>query len=242
MRLPIPPPRHTDPLLIDTELICQGRTPVLHGLCLSKSCAFDIDAGMQKGNEDLQLILASQSPRRRHLLEQAGLSFSVIPSRFDEKSVGETSPVAYVRTAGEGKARDVSIRYPLSWVIGADTIVLINGDVLGKPGSEQDARSMLQRLSGKTHKVLTGYAIFCRANNITHSAVVSTQVFFKHLTDAEIEWYIHTQEPYDKAGAYAIQGLGTFLVKGINGSYTNVVGLPVCEVIEFLRQRGGFQT
>jgi len=97
---------------------------------------------------------------------------------------------------------------------------------------------MLRQLSGQTHQVLTGYAICCKAKNRKFSETVKTQVLFKSLTDKEIEWYIHTKEPFDKAGAYAIQGLGTFLVKSINGSYTNVVGLPVCEVIEFFIKEG----
>jgi septum formation protein len=110
--------------------------------------------------------------------------------------------------------------------------------MLGKPSSQDDARKMLQNLSGRTHQVYTGYAIQCIAENHLFSDAVKTDVKFKQLTDQEIEWYIHTKEPFDKAGAYAIQGLGTFLVREINGSYTNVVGLPVCEVIEHLLQQG----
>ena len=122
--------------------------------------------------------------------------------------------------------------------MGADTIVLIDGTILGKPRSRQEARSMLRRLSGQTHQVLTGYAICCHGSNRMFSDTVTTEVTFKELTEAEIEWYIHTREHFDKAGAYAIQGLGTFLVRRINGSYTNVVGLPVCEVIEFFIREG----
>ena len=136
------------------------------------------------------------------------------------------------------KANEVSEKYPENWVVGADTIVLIDGTMLGKPGSKAEARRMLKHLSGQTHLVLTGYAICCKAKNRNFSETVITEVLFKNLTDEEIEWYIHTTEPFDKAGAYAIQGLGTFLVKSINGSYTNVVGLPVCEVIEFLIKEG----
>ncbi|MBU0986830.1 MAG: septum formation inhibitor Maf [Proteobacteria bacterium] len=184
------------------------------------------------------MILASKSPRRRYLLKQAGLSFVVIPSNIDEKSIEITSPETYVRILSEAKANDVAQKYPEKWVIGADTIVLKDGAILGKPGSQPEARTMLKRLSGQVHQVLTGYAICCKARQRCFSETIKTDVLFKNLTDEEIEWYIHTQEPFDKAGAYAIQGLGTFLVKSIQGSYTNVVGLPVCEVIEFLIQEG----
>jgi len=184
------------------------------------------------------LILASQSPRRKYLLEQAGLTFSIIPSDFDESSVTISDPDSYVRTLAEAKAVDISQKHPDSWVLGADTIVLIDNKILGKPGSENEARDMLKRLRGKIHQVLTGYCICCKNKDTLFSETVKTDVHFKSLSDAEIEWYIQTGEPLDKAGAYAIQGIGTFLVKRINGSYTNVVGLPVCEVIEFLINKG----
>jgi len=181
-----------------------------------------------------KVILASQSPRRRYLLEQAGIEFSVIPSRFDESSLELSSPDVYVRQLAESKARDISEQYPDSWVIGADTIVFIDGTILGKPGSESEARTMLKSLSGKTHQVLTGYCICCHRIGRLFSDATKTDVRFKKLTEREINWYIKSGEPFGKAGAYAIQGIGTFLVRRINGSYTNVVGLPVCEVAEFL--------
>jgi septum formation protein len=184
------------------------------------------------------LILASKSPRRKHLLEQAGLKFSVIPSDFDETSVAMSDPASYVRALAEFKALDISHKHPDSWVIGADTLVLIDNQALGKPGCDDDAREMLKRLSGKSHQVLTGYCICCRAKKQLFSETVKTDVHFKELRLEEIDWYIGTGEPSDKAGAYAIQGLGSFLVRSIKGSYTNVVGLPVCEVIEFLIKEG----
>ncbi|HUV50226.1 MAG TPA: Maf family protein [Anaerolineae bacterium] len=198
---------------------------------------------MKKSCDNPTLILASKSPRRRYLLEQAGLCFSVIPSDFDEKSVSLSPPETYVpetyvRVLAEKKAHDVSKRYPETWVIGADTIVLIGDTILGKPGSKAEAKSMLKCLGNQVHQVLTGYCICCEAKNKSFSETIRTEVLFKDLADEEIEWYINTKEPFDKAGAYAIQGLGTFLVKSINGSYTNVVGLPVCEVIEFLIKEG----
>jgi len=192
----------------------------------------------EKKNEKPFLILASKSARRRYLLKQAGLSFSVIPSDFDENSVPVTNPDHYVKVLAESKTMDISDKYPESWIIGADTVVVIGGQILGKPVSRSDARKMLKSLSGQTHIVLTGYCICCKAKNRFFSETIKTQVLFKNLTDEEVEWYIHTKEPFDKAGAYAIQGLGTFLVKSINGSYTNVVGLPVCEVLEILIKEG----
>jgi septum formation protein len=184
------------------------------------------------------IILASQSPRRKYLLEQAGITFRVIPSRFDERSIPPTIPENLVRTLAEAKARSVAEQYPHQWVLGADTVVVIDNTILGKPDSQDDARSMLQQLSGRIHEVQTGYAILCHSRGRCFSETIKTEVQFKKLTEPEIEWYIRTKEPFDKAGAYAIQGLGTFLVKRINGSYTNVVGLPVCEVIEFFITEG----
>jgi septum formation protein len=184
------------------------------------------------------LILASQSPRRRYLLEQAGLTFAVIPSTFDEGSILLTNPADYVKTLAESKADAVARQYPGSWVIGADTIVTIDNAVLGKPGDPREARQMLERLSGQSHVVYTGYAVVCRNRRIAINNAIKTEVQFKDLTEDEIDWYIQTGEPFDKAGAYAIQGMGTFLVRRINGSYTSVVGLPVCEVIETLIKIG----
>jgi septum formation protein len=193
---------------------------------------------MNQPHDCLSLILASKSPRRKHLLEQAGLKFSVIPSEVDETSVAMSDPASYVRALAEFKALDISQKHPDSWIIGADTIVLIGNQILGKPGSNDEAREMLQRLSGKSHEVLTGYCICCREKKQLFSETVNTAVHFKNLRREEIQWYIETGEPLDKAGAYAIQGIGSFLVKSIDGSYTNVVGLPVCEVMEVLIQQG----
>jgi septum formation protein len=188
--------------------------------------------------EKPRLILASQSPRRKQLLEQAGLSFTIIPSAVDEDLVDLTAPDKLVKTLAEAKARDVAGGYPESWVLGADTIVLIDGEILGKPASTETARQMIQQLNGQTHEVFTGYAICCDTQKTCISGVEKTEVTFKNLSRQEIEWYIKTEEPFDKAGAYAIQGLGSFLVKRICGSYTNVVGLPVCEVLEQLYKAG----
>jgi len=193
---------------------------------------------MKSNMSEPKLILASKSPRRRYLLRQAGLEFTVLPSQFDESSVPMQNPASYVKTLAYAKAMEIARKYPESWVIGADTVVVIDDAILGKPRCAEDARKMLERLSGKAHQVHTGYAVCCLAEDCRFCETITTAVYFKTLTPDEIEWYIQTGEPFDKAGAYAIQGIGTFLVKRIEGSYTNVVGLPVCELIEFLIKEG----
>ena len=193
---------------------------------------------INSGIDTADLILASQSPRRKYLLEQAGLTFRVMPSRIDESKRPLSAPGDYVQSLAISKAEAVARLNPDSWVLGADTIVAVDARMLGKPKSAQEARIMLRRLSGKTHQVFTGFCL-CRWRIARQIAdTVRTEVTFKSLTDQEIDWYINTGEPFDKAGAYAIQGLGTFLVRRINGSYTNVVGLPVCEVVEILIREG----
>ena len=189
-------------------------------------------------DKNKKLILASKSSRRRYLLSQAGLRFSIIPSKVDESSIAVSSPVLYAKELATAKAADVAKTHSDCWVIGADTIVLIDGLILGKPDSKQHAVEMLGRLSGQTHQVVTGYCICNNSLGKLISDSVKTDVTFKTLSASEIEWYTRTSEPFDKAGAYAIQGLGTFLVKSIHGSYSNVVGLPVCEVIEHLIREG----
>jgi septum formation protein len=186
------------------------------------------------GGVNGSLILASKSPRRKLLLEQAGLDFSVVVSRFEESSLAWSEPVRYTRDLARAKAEEVAGRFPDSWVIGADTIVVADGDLLEKPVSVDDARRMLTRLSGAVHEVYTGFAVIHQGKAHVHVDAVRSEVEFKALSADEIEWYVHTDEPYDKAGAYAIQGLGSFLVKSVKGSYTNVVGLPVCEVMDHL--------
>ena len=193
---------------------------------------------MVNAYDDSIIILASKSPRRRYLLQQAGLSFRVIPSSIDEASVEVSSPATYVKVLSEAKAHDVAVKYPDKWVIGADTIVLQEGTILGKPRSQTEARAMIKRLSGQTHQVLTGYAICCKAKSRSFSETIKTDVLFKNLTDEEIEWYIHTKEPFDKAGAYAIQGLGAVIVERIEGDYSTVIGLPLSALTEALKEFG----
>ena len=149
-----------------------------------------------------------------------------------------STPESYVQSLAEAKSGNISNQYPDNWIIGADTIVFIDNTILGKPVSRDEAYAMLNGLSAKTHQVHTGYCICHKATNHFFSECVTTDVSFKKLSGKEIDWYINSGEPFDKAGAYAIQGIGAFLVKRINGSYTNVVGLPVCEVLDYLIKEG----
>lgn len=187
------------------------------------------------------LILASASPRRKRLLMQMGLPFRVAPSDLDEKEMGG-EPLQISRVLAEKKATRV---YPLagsSWILGADTIVVIKNRILGKPQDDAEAREMLRLLSGVEHSVVTGFCILNPLGEITHSEAVITAVRFKGLKKEEIEAYISTGEPFGKAGAYAIQGVGSFMVESISGSYTNVVGLPICAVIKALISTGALKT
>ncbi len=197
---------------------------------------------MTRWIQNTPIILASRSPRRNELLKQAGLDFSVIPSPVEENFRPNPDPSAHVLSLAQEKALWVSSRHPESWVIGADTIVFLNGAILEKPESRAAAESMLRSLSGTTHIVFTGYALVRESTGRAFCDTVQTEVTFKLLTEAEIAWYASTPEPYDKAGAYAIQGLGTFLVERIHGSYTCVVGLPVCEIMDFFIREKVIQT
>lgn len=187
-----------------------------------------------------KIILASASPRRSELLRQVGFDFEVIPSRADEQEIAGESPQEHVVRLSLDKAREVSTRDDIDgrWIIGSDTIVLCDNNILGKPKDAEDASQMLRSLSGRTHQVLSGYAILDRCTGESRAAAVTTRVSFRSLTDAEISGYIASGEPTDKAGAYAIQGLGAFMVSRIEGSYSNVVGLPLCEVVQALEFLG----
>jgi septum formation protein len=181
-----------------------------------------------------QLILASSSPRRFELLNQLGIDFLVVPSLVEEDFVEMVSPEDYVIRLAEAKAIDVGNRYPNHWVIGADTIVYIDGLILGKPKGDRDAMDMLSRLSGREHQVLSGIFVSNLNKRKSEAMTVRTGVKIKTLTPSEMEWYIRTGEPFDKAGGYAIQGIGSFMIEWINGSFTNVIGLPLCELIQML--------
>jgi septum formation protein len=184
----------------------------------------------------LPLILASASPRRKELLQLAGIPLQVIPSQANERFLQGESPEEHVRRVAKAKAMDVGRQHPGRWVLGADTVVAIDGRVLGKPGDYREAEEMLRNLSQREHRVLTGFCVLRYPSLERREGTVISRVKFKDLSAAEIHWYISTGEPFDKAGAYAIQGRAAFMVKEVHGSYTNVVGLPLCEVVEALRE------
>lgn len=184
------------------------------------------------------IVLASASPRRSELLESAGIAFSVAPADIDEESLPQEDPVDYVLRLAEEKAKATAASVPGRFFIGADTIVLCDGEIMGKPKDHDDAQRMLKKLSGVRHEVVTGYAVYDKERHGATRDAVRTRVLFKSLRDEEIESYIATGCPFDKAGAYAIQGGAAYMVRSIEGSYTNVVGLPLCEVVEALRVMG----
>ena len=179
-----------------------------------------------------KIILASRSPRRAELLTAAGIAFEVLAADVDETPRAHESPTAYVERLAIDKARAVLALRPDARVLGADTTVTIDGAILGKPENAADARRMLLMLSGRQHDVHTGVAVVSRAG--LRSAVDSTRVWFTPMTDEDISWYVATGEPIDRAGAYAIQGRAARFIPRIDGSYSNVVGLPVALVSSIL--------
>lgn len=172
----------------------------------------------------MRLVLASSSPRRRALLEAAGLRFDVVPVDVDERLLPGETPDVYVGRLARAKAGAVSAQ-PDTVVLAADTVVLVDDEVLGKPIDDADARRMLQQLAGRTHVVLSGVVL--SANGKSTLDLARTEVRFIPLTPQEIDWYVATGEPGGKAGAYAIQGRASLFVERLEGSYTNVVGLPI---------------
>jgi septum formation protein len=185
-----------------------------------------------------RFILASKSPRRSEMLMKLGFDFDAIPSGVEESPLPGESPREHVIRLAEAKALDIGKQYRDRWVIAADTIVLINGSILGKPKDEEEALQMLSRLCGREHSVLTGFSAHHFGKEKGGSQAVETAVRVKPLLPAEMKWYVSTGEPFDKAGAYAIQGIGSFMIESIRGSYTNVVGLPLCELVEMLNRLG----
>jgi septum formation protein len=184
------------------------------------------------------IILASASPRRAELLESAGIRFVVVPGHIDETPFPGELPVDHVLRLAREKAGEVARREEGRFYVAADTIVLCDGEIMGKPRDNGDARRMLAKLSGRGHQVITGFSVLDGATNRTITRAISTDVFFKPLTAGEIDAYVATGCPLDKAGAYAIQGGAAYMVERIDGSYTNVVGLPLCEVVAALRELG----
>lgn len=185
----------------------------------------------------MKIILASGSPRRRELLSMLGAEFEVLPAKGEEKTEAGLSPAETVVSLARAKAAEVAASAPDdAIVIAADTVVSIDGDILGKPASEEEARLMLHRLSGRTHCVYTGLCV--SRGGETRCLAEETAVTFRVLDDGEINAYVASGDPLDKAGAYGIQGKAATFVEGINGDYYNVMGLPLCRLCEMLKQTG----
>ena len=183
-----------------------------------------------------RLVLASASPRRAEMLKLLGVDFDRLPGDIDETFLEGETPREHVLRLSEGKAALAARGRPDAWILGADTIVVVAGEILGKPGSPAEAAAMLEQLSGRKHEVLTGFAIIRQDLGIRVREVVRSIVLFREISGDEMAWYTGTSEPYDKAGAYAVQGMGACFVREIRGSFSNVVGLPLCEVFEALKR------
>lgn len=183
-----------------------------------------------------RLILASASPRRRRFLEGLGLDFQIKAADVDESPAPGELPEEFVLRIAAAKEEAIGVMAPDAWVLGADTVVVLDNGILGKPRDEDDARAMLLRLSGRQHEVWTGFSLSRKSSGDSVRRAVRTEVRFVSLTGDLCRAYVKTGEPLDKAGSYGIQGMGGFLVESITGSYSNVVGLPLSEVVmEMLR-------
>lgn len=180
--------------------------------------------------ENKLFILGSTSPRRKELLERVGLKFKVVPPDIDEKTKENEPPWDFVKRIAIEKLKSIQSRVDEDLpILTADTVVFINGRILGKPSSIEEAKETLKTLSGNWHRVYTGYALKCGKKFYRRS--VKSKVKIMKLSEEVIDWYISTGEPLDKAGAYGIQGIGSFMIESIRGSYSNVVGLPLSHVI-----------
>ena len=184
----------------------------------------------------MRIILASESPRRRELLALMGLTFTVEPSSIAEEPPRHDTVAENVTALALQKARAVAQHHPDACVIGADTVVDLDNMVLGKPHTAENARAYLTRLQGRTHSVFTGLAVI--TPNGERTACEETRVTFAPMTDAEIDWYVSTGEPLDKAGAYGIQGPACVFVRKIEGNYFNVIGMPVPLLYRLLLEEG----
>jgi septum formation protein len=185
------------------------------------------------------IILASSSPRRKELLEKLGIKFKVLPSSIAEIPFEDESPEDFaLRLSSEKAAAAAGGLDEGCIVIGADTIVVVDGEILGKPRDEQEAKVMLRKISGREHIVITAFSIIKPKAQILHKELVKTAVQIKTLTAEEIENYVKTGEPMDKSGAYGAQGIGAFMIRELHGSYTNVVGLPLSQLVDALSELG----
>lgn len=186
----------------------------------------------------MRFILASNSPRRKELLENVHLDITVEPADVDESGIEAPVPSVLVMELASLKAANVAARHKKEdvLVIGGDTVVAVDNRILGKPKNEEEAKEFLKRLSGRSHEVYTGIAVARPRDGKVDAVFEKTTVRFRALSEADIEAYVLSREPMDKAGAYGIQGLGSLLIEGIDGDYFNVVGLPVCRLGQLLRE------
>ncbi|HET6513671.1 MAG TPA: nucleoside triphosphate pyrophosphatase [Thermodesulfovibrionales bacterium] len=184
------------------------------------------------------IILASASPRRRELLALTGLKFKVDPGDYEEAMDSHRAPHDLARFLSLEKARAVAPRHRDAIIIAADTFIVFNGELLGKPRTGGEARRMLRMLSGKSHSVITGFTVLDTGRGRRLSRSVQTRVWFRRLAPGEIDAYVRSGEPLDKAGGYAIQGLGSLIVRKIEGDFFNVIGLPLSALVESLKRFG----
>jgi septum formation protein len=184
-----------------------------------------------------ELILASSSPRRQELLREIGIPFQVHAANINEDQITDEAPSAYALRLAREKAEAVAVQYPQSYVLGADTIVVVDGEVLGKPKSHADAVRMLRLLSGRSHEVTTAVSVVA-PGTLAETRASTTKVYFRELAEDEIQRYVAGGEPMDKAGAYAIQGGASLWTDRIEGEFSNVVGLPLSLVTDMLRTTG----
>ena len=184
------------------------------------------------------IILASASPRRKEILEITGLKFKVDASDYEENLNLKLNPHKLARFLSGEKAKIVSRKYKNALIIAADTFIVFKSKILGKPHTEKEAKKMLNSLNNRSHSVITGFTIIDTGNNKKISKSVETKVWFKKLSHKELDSYVKTKEPLDKAGAYAIQGIGALLIRKIEGDYFNVIGLPLSDLVENLKKFG----
>lgn len=186
----------------------------------------------------MKLILASSSPRRRELLASIGLDFEVIPSNVPEERQRGEAPEEYVARLSREKAEAIAAQHGDRWIIAADTTVLLGDQLLEKPVDRADAARMLGTISGQTHTVYSGVTLLNMERQYRDTRVAETEVRILRLSPEDIDWYVASGEPLDKAGAYAAQGIGAIFIDSIHGSYTNVVGLPLALLFQMLRKAG----
>ena len=186
----------------------------------------------------MKFVLASSSPRRRELLTSIGLDFEVLPSNVPEIHREGETPEEYVARLSRDKAAAVAREHATRWIIAADTTVFLDDQLLEKPEGPADAVRMLSAIAGRTHVVYTGVTLEKGDGSWRETRVAESEVRMLPLSPAEIEWYVGTGEPLDKAGAYAVQGVGAMFIDSIHGSYTNVVGLPLATLFQMMRKAG----